>query len=288
LLAMLGRHFWALDLLAHFRLHYIAALLFSSIALLLLRQWQSGAFAMLGALIACLPVIDYLPKPEPATQTHILRAVSLNVWFRNDDLTSAVRYLESTGADVLVLQELSQQRAAAIAPMLKSFPYAYLDGADASDTVLFSKWPFQQTSIEKLAQDGVSAIRAVIDWRGKPITLIAAHLHWPMGPQSAARRDAELAGLSRLAQPFEQPLVILGDFNITPWSPHFRTLTDTFGLDDCALRHGFNQTWPSQVLPVGIRIDHCLATTHWRAVRVWTGPDVGSDHRPMGVELQLR
>jgi endonuclease/exonuclease/phosphatase (EEP) superfamily protein YafD len=288
LLGMLGQLSWLLDLFSHFRLHYIAALALCAVALLLMRQWQSAALAITAGVMACLPAFDYLSSPPAPSQAPTLKAISLNLWFRNDDLRAAVDYLETSGADVLVLQEISERRARTIAPLLKSYPHAYLKGAERSDTVLFSKWPFLSVVTEPLAEHGVSAIRSIIDWRGRPITLIAAHLHWPIGPRSSVRRNAELAGLSRLAQPLEEPLVMVGDFNITPWSPHFRTLTDTFGLDDCALGHGFNPTWPSYILPAGIRIDHCFATTHWKTVSVWTGPHVGSDHRPMGVELQLK
>lgn len=288
LLGMLGRFSWLLDLFSHFRLHYVGALCLSGLVLLGLRQWHSAALAVLAAVVAAIPAFDYIANAPPATSSPIFKAISFNVWFRNTDLRAAVEYLESSGADVVLLQEISQQRANSLAPMLKSFPHRYLEAADTSDTVLFSKWPLLQTSTERLSENGVSAVRAIIDWRGKPITVIGAHLHWPIGPRTAARRDAELAGLARLGQPLKNPLVMLGDFNITPWSPHFKKLTSAFGLKDCAVGHGLDVTWPSQLLPLGIRIDHCLASVHWQSVNAWTGPHLGSDHRPMGVELQMK
>ena len=287
LLGMLGRYSWVLDLFSHLQVHYIVALAVSALALLVLRHWRSAVLALAAALAACIPTFDYLPSETSASDAPSFKAISFNVWFRQPDQSAALEYLESSGADVVVLQEISERQAISISPRLKSYPHAYLQGAGESDSVVFSKWPILSAATEKLAPDGVSAIRSVIDWRGEHITLIAVHLHWPIGPQSSRRRNSELAGLSRMAQPLEEPLIILGDLNVTPWSSHFRTLTDTFGLDDCAAGHGLNPTWPSQILPIGIRIDHCLATTHWETVRVWTGPHLGSDHRPMGVELQL-
>lgn len=288
LLGMLGRYSWLLDLFSHLRMHYIVGLAASALALLVLRQWRSAALGLLAALAACIPTLDYLAPAASGSDAPTFKAISFNVWFRHKDLSRAVDYLESSGADVLVLQEISERQAVSISPLLKTYPHAYLQGADQSDTVVLSKWPIASATTEKLAEDGVSAIRSIIEWRGRRITLIAAHLHWPMGPRSSRRRNAELQGLSRMAQPLEEPLIILGDLNVTPWSSHFRTLTNTFGLDDCAAGHGLNPTWPSQILALGIRIDHCLATTHWKTVRVWTGPHLGSDHRPMGVEMQLK
>jgi endonuclease/exonuclease/phosphatase (EEP) superfamily protein YafD len=288
LLGMLGPYSWVLDLFSHLQIHYIVALAVSALALLALRHWRSAVLALAAALAACIPTFDYLPSETSASDAPGLKAISFNVWFRQRDQSAAVDYLEASGADVVVLQEISESQAMSISPRLRSYPHAYLRGADESDTVVFSKWPILSATTEKLSPDGVSAIRSVLDWRGQHITLIAVHLHWPIGPVSSRRRNAELEGLSRMAQPLDEPLIILGDMNVTPWSSHFKALTETFGLDDCAAGHGLNPTWPSHVLPIGIRIDHCLATTHWKTVRVWTGPHLGSDHRPMGVEMQLR
>lgn len=80
---------------------------------------------------------------------------------------------------------------------------------------------------------------------------------------------------------------MLGDFNITPWSPHFRAFIEASGLSDCAIGHGLDPTWPSQLLALGIRIDHCFKSPHWRTLDARVGPSVDSDHRPMLVDLQL-
>lgn len=288
LLGMLGRYSWVLDLFSHFRLHYVAVLGLSAVALLALRQWQSAGLAFVAALLVGLPAIDYLPSQPVSVRGPTLKAISLNLWFRNSDLSAAVSYLESSGADVIALQEISEQRALSIAPMLKSYPHVYAQSAALTDSVLFSKWPLLSATTQKLSADGVSAIRAVVDWQGTPVTVIAAHLHWPAGGRSSSRRNAELEGLARLTQPLDAPLVMLGDFNITPWSPNFNALSDAFGLHDCSIGQGFNVTWPSPLLFAGIRIDHCFATSHWETVNVWVGPSVGSDHRPTGAEMQLR
>jgi endonuclease/exonuclease/phosphatase (EEP) superfamily protein YafD len=39
---------------------------------------------------------------------------------------------------------------------------------------------------------------------------------------------------------------------------------------------------------MGIPIDHVLASAHWRVVESQVGPDVGSDHFPVAVVLQLK
>ena len=84
-----------------------------------------------------------------------------------------------------------------------------------------------------------------------------------------------------------EPLIVAGDFNVTPWSRHFRTALERSGLNDCAAGHGLAPSWPSQFPPLGIRIDHCWASHHWRSIDVRLGPSHGSDHLPLIADLAL-
>jgi endonuclease/exonuclease/phosphatase (EEP) superfamily protein YafD len=289
LLGLLGEHFWPLDLFAHFRIHYIVALVVAGLGLLTTREWKGGTIALLAAALAAIPAFDYVGslRADPVSADARLRALSLNIWFRNEEPTRLAGYLEASGADIVVLQEISTKQGEELRSLLKSYPYGYIETAKLTDTVLLSRWPLQSTSTQQLSQNGVSAIQAVVLWRGAPITVIGAHLHWPLGGRNSARRNAELQGLAALARTHDGPLIILGDFNVTPWSAHFRDVLASSPLHDCAEGHGLHPTWPSQAAALGIRIDHCLASAHWLTRKVWTGPHVGSDHRPMFVELGL-
>lgn len=290
LLGALGRFFWPFDLLTHFRVHYVALLVCAGLVLMGVREWRSGLLALLAAVFVAVPTFEYV---QPASHASVgtqpsLKVLSINAWFRNDDLTELTRYVASSEADILVLQELSEPRARKLAAELGMFAFHHLESAAATDTVLFSRWPIEEASIVPLASDGTSALNAVIDWRGTEIKVMAVHLHWPIGPRSSARRNHELQGIAALAQAEREPLLVVGDFNITAWSSHFTSMLEAARLRDCAVGHGLQPTWPSHVRPIGIRIDQCLMSAHWRARDVWTGPHIGSDHRPMGVELELQ
>jgi endonuclease/exonuclease/phosphatase (EEP) superfamily protein YafD len=290
LLSLLGGSLWIFELLTHFRVHYVVALVLCGAAMLALREWRGAAIALAAAAAAAIPTFDYL-RPAgvqpPAEPERVLRALSMNVRFRVTDLTAAARYIDASDADIVVMQEVSTSRARELARSLPSYPYAHLDSAGLTDVVVFSRWPIADATTVPLAADGVSALSFSVQWRERPIHVLGVHLHWPLGAQEAARRNSEMAGIAALAQAQREPLLVLGDFNATPWSPHFRNMLASGGLRDCALGHGLQPTWPSQLRWFGIRIDHCLASAHWRTLDVWTGSDVYSDHRPMGVALEL-
>ena len=73
---------------------------------------------------------------------------------------------------------------------------------------------------------------------------------------------------------------ILGDLNVSPWSPHFGGLLRESG-------RGVQATWPTNLAPMRIPIDHCLVSPDVSVVGRRVGPDVGSDHFPIVVDVQI-
>jgi endonuclease/exonuclease/phosphatase (EEP) superfamily protein YafD len=87
---------------------------------------------------------------------------------------------------------------------------------------------------------------------------------------------------------------MVGDFNLTPWSPRFRRLVDHGLVDesdrlvDAGLGFGVRPTW--HVLPGflgGLRIDQVLVNRHVRPLSHKITRAVGSDHRGVLVDFLL-
>ena len=81
--------------------------------------------------------------------------------------------------------------------------------------------------------------------------------------------------------------MVVGDLNCTPWSPHFRRLLRDAGLRDVARGRGLEPTWYPTSLPLGIPIDHVLVSDEIGVANRELGSDLGSDHRPVRVEISF-
>ena len=81
--------------------------------------------------------------------------------------------------------------------------------------------------------------------------------------------------------------MVLGDFNCAPWSPHFRRLCGGAKLRDAARGSGFAPTWYPSRVPIGIPIDHVLVGPAVAVEEHRVGPALGSDHRPVLVDLRF-
>jgi endonuclease/exonuclease/phosphatase family metal-dependent hydrolase len=93
-------------------------------------------------------------------------------------------------------------------------------------------------------------------------------------------------------------LIILGDFNATPYTPRFRSLLGATRLKVAGPRWFWPATYPvggpliylsrrlSNALP-GLLIDHVLVDRHFAVQTFRRGPEIGADHYPIVVDLEL-
>ena len=172
-------------------------------------------------------------------------------------------------------------------PLLPSYPHSYIEPSRMGAAV-FTKWPVLAAESVPLANGGAIAARMRLDWRGTPVTVLGVHLNWPLGPRNSQFRNEELAGVVAFSKAQQEPLIVAGDFNLTPWSEYFSDALDESGLHDSARGFGLARTWPAQFAPLGIRIDHCLISSEWRSRRVNVGPSLGSDHLPVVADLAFK
>lgn len=291
LASLFGRAAWPFDLAAHFRVQYAALFVVLTLLLLILRRWVIALVALAGFGVSAVPLFAYLPH-EPsgtavaAANSPTFRLLSFNVWFRNPDMGRTAAYIEQSRADAVVLLELTPSQAETLRPLLPSYPHAYIEPSRMGAAV-FTKWPVLDAQSLPLAPEGAIAARVRIDWSGSPVTVLGVHLNWPLGPRNSEYRNEELAGVVAFSKAQREPLIVAGDFNLTPWSEYFSDALEQSGLHDSARGFGLARSWPAQFAPLGIRIDHCLLSRHWNSVQVAIGPSLGSDHLPVIADLAL-
>ena len=101
-------------------------------------------------------------------------------------------------------------------------------------------------------------------------------------------RNRQFEELARTAFEEESSVMLIGDLNITSWSPVFWELLRKGGLTDSRQGFGIQPTWPVWLPVLLIPIDHILVSEkiviHSREV----GPNIGSDHYPVVVDFSVR
>ena len=130
-----------------------------------------------------------------------------------------------------------------------------------------------------------------------PIDLGVLHLETPPKGLAQLRTSAGVSAMERnvlvrevgsrlLRRWFAEQsdaLIIAGDFNMPVESTIYRSNWGSCGNAFSRVGFGFGST---RIMPnYSIRIDHILTCKGWRPLRALIGPDLGSDHRPLIVDL---
>lgn len=284
MLGSFGHLAWWLELFSHFRPQYALVLAVCAGGLIALGRPGVGLAALALALANALPLMYYLAPPRQALATGPgFSAVLVNLWFRNDSHERVLDYIFALRPDLALFLEVTPAWSESLRRLEPLLPFQ----ARVGEVFVASRLPLAGLRAVPLAEGTATAVVFAIDAGDTPVTVIGAHTHWPLGPAVAARRNRELGDLALIARAAPGPALLLGDFNVTAFSPVFAYLLADSGLRDCAAGRGLNPTWPVQFPPLYLQIDHCLAGKGLEVMRLRTGPYVGSDHFPLEMELRL-
>jgi endonuclease/exonuclease/phosphatase (EEP) superfamily protein YafD len=215
--------------------------------------------------------------------------VAVNVWEKNSDYGRLIDFVRKSSPDILVLEEICQRWDEPLAALKSELPFWSSLAEDGHFGVaIFSRFPLDELRIE-LFHDRVPVIVARITIDQTPITIYGVHLAGPMSAAGTTRQTQELSELANILMNVSTDQIVLGDFNSTSWAPAFSSFVSQTRLRDTRLGFGIQPSWPS-FLPEALRIsiDHCLVSAHLHVIRRQLGPDVGSDHLPIIVDLETR
>lgn len=283
-LGLFGSWYWALDLCAHFRWQYLIVGVVIVAWSVWRRRRRIAAFAVLTLLLNLLLIgrLALHAEVDRATlaQDFNLRVVSLNVLTSNPNTQVVLDYLLKSDADVIALIETDQKWLDALAPLQAKYPHHILHPRpDNFGIALFSRLPLQQAGILNLGKSGLPSIEARLDFHGREVRIIATHPVPPYGRAYAGFRDTQLAALAGHVRQAGEAVLLVGDLNATPWSSGMRIATGG-NLGFRSLAAPWTPTWRARSI-FAIPIDHALCTAPLVITRRAVGPDVGSDHRPI-------
>lgn len=280
---------WALELAAHWQWVYLAC--GTACLLLLLCLRRSGWLAILALVFgSCFFVrsaaLERLQAPVGADA--VLAVGTANLHHGTADFDPLVRWLLSPRApDLVFLQEFTAgaQRALRHPQLVSRYPHRIEEPQDDPfGLAILSRHPLTDArALEPVRAQDTLRLRATVDWRGVPVRISAVHPMPPLSADYAQARDralreeaAQLADAGGLG-------LLAGDLNTTPWAGELMALGTQLRRAS-----GTAGTWPNaggwlSALP----LDHVLVSPNWRLVDAGSGPDLGSDHRPVVVRLAV-
>lgn len=255
------------------------------------QRWLCAASALACAALVGNVWLRQAPTAEPSPSSPsppVVRVAAANVHSRNPNHAPFLAWLKDANADIIAVLEVSPEWARTLAAQA-AYPYQkVLAQRDDFGIALLSRHPLEQVRVLDGAGDLPPSIEATVRLLdGRTIHVAATHTLPPMGRNGLALRNQQLAMLATLAaQRPEQPFILLGDLNATPWSQGM-ALPRKAGL---RLVDPLTPTWPAKGAVFGLellRLDHVLVSREIQVKGSQRGPKIDSDHRPVLADLMF-
>lgn len=278
------------ELANHFRpfvILYCLAVL--PIAFWLRRRAVAQALAALCLVNILLCSLVILTRADPADPRNgwTYKIVSFNMEFSGGNDDRIFSYLDETKPDFVVFQEVPLPHANTLFARLKdAFPSQMICPPKSGCALgLLARQPILASGHQGRTEAAPPQVWAEFSRpQGSPLRVIGVHLAIPL---TAFRQARHIEALARETSERRQPVIIAGDFNLTPWS----WLLNKLAWQGHLRRHGLLAvSWPSdRRFGTGpfLLLDNVMASAEIKNVSFTAGPHLGSDHRPVAAALLL-
>ena len=285
----LAKLWWALELTCHFRVQYFIVLLIIFSINLFGKKRKitalAGSFALIN-LVLILPIYWPAQKVNFSPTTESIKIIYANVFTSNTRTDRFNKMIGREKPDIIVLSEINDRWVEQLSYLESEFIFSRkFPRADNFGLGLYSKIPLNEFNKLYLSPARIPALRATFHLNNQPITLLGIHPLPPVNKPYFDDRNEQLKQAAEEIIRITNPVILIGDFNTTGWSPYFRELIQRTGLKDSRNGFGLQPTWPTFIQPLLIQVDHCLVSPEIIIEDRRTGPDIGSDHYPIIVEV---
>ena len=214
------------------------ALALAVLALGLRQWWTAGLSALIVAASFSvvwphmhLPPADLQPQAGP-----VVRLLWANLHHRNTDLDALRRLIEAEKPDIAVFTELDPVHDAVLRDVRALLPFQSPPprGSVLGVMLLARKQPESLKFDLTMGDDAPLMVARLCPAESGCLTLLGLHA-WPPLPPWTGARDRQLAHAATVARQHVdkgERVVLVGDLNVTPFSPVFDRLLAQSGLWD--------------------------------------------------------
>ncbi len=295
ILAYWGNWFRYIELLTHFRLQYFVFSCFALLLLMLKRYWKWSFIAITSIFINAIEIIPwyYSSTSQYLVSQKIigkpLRLLHANVYTQNNQYSKLIKLINKEKPDLVFLQETDIKWLKALKTIKTEFPYQIsIPRSDNFGIALYSRVPFVKSDIiEEFSPSFIPSIYIEIERQNKIVSILSTHPLPPIGDSYFNERNEQLLRVSNFLNKIPHEKIVIGDLNLTMWSPYFTKFITNTGLINVRKGFGVLASWPTSLPFLKIPLDHCLVGEGIKTIGVKLGDNIGSDHLPLVVDLIL-
>jgi endonuclease/exonuclease/phosphatase (EEP) superfamily protein YafD len=205
--------------------------------------------------------------------------MTFNTQISNQNFNGIAAEVRRINPDVVLLVEFGADKRSFYKILSQALPYSTVCRPGCQFEML-SKFPIDFV-VYRHDPDEPSLIRVSLRSDFEELTLVGTHI---TRPPYIGDQFRQIRKLGEYLRSIEGPLIVMGDFNATPFSALLTDLEKRSGL--IALT-GI-PSWPSYLDMPQLAIDHILASSQIRVLeKARIGRSAGSDHYPVSVTVAV-
>jgi endonuclease/exonuclease/phosphatase (EEP) superfamily protein YafD len=268
---------------------------------LLVRSWRALGALIVAALVVAGPITGGTVSPQTWWQDETagrIRVLTCNVDGPALNARAMAALIAESKPDIVFFQEAGSPQCDGL------FPEGWNVCIGPGGLRLASRFQIVGNDTLRAKELGLpgSVRRYTLETSAGELTVVNFHLPTPRDGfemivhgsskgigvirDQIAMRDRASAVTKQWLGEMGSAVIAAGDFNMPMESAIYRRHWSDLGNSFSEAGWGWGFT--KQTRWFGVRIDHVLHGSAWQCRKAWVGPDVGSDHRPMIVDLLPR
>ncbi len=254
-------------------------IILSSVAVFLLSiSIISGSFRIFEFSYS-VPVIERNITSKEISGTY--KVLFFNKLYKNNNYSEIKFRIDEINPDIFAFSEVNKDQFDKLDNLFPDYIYKSRSNCNNCkphdvQIAVWSKYKILNTN-QITYKDGL-AIQSEIEIDGKVTEFYAIHPAAPVDKDSYIQRNLFINDLKEIINKNKKNrLIIMGDFNTTPWSNYYvDLLRNTNGIYNASQGSGINYTWGGRLIKV--HIDHILLSDNIKVENFQVDKKSGSDH----------
>jgi endonuclease/exonuclease/phosphatase (EEP) superfamily protein YafD len=269
----------------------VILLFFLSVVMAVKRRWWLVGITVICMAVHLFYILPVYLSPRESLagpKSETVKILTSNVRRYNTHHQPVLDLISKETPDVVTLQELDDVWLKDLKPLNETYPYRRIIRMNYRERLaLYSRLPIITSQEKNFGSFRIPVLITTLDVKGHHLVIYTTHLTSPSTLWDARARNQALLQLAQEIHVVKEPAILIGDMNISPWSPYFYDLLRTSGLKDSREGFGIQASWPTYVPLFLIPVDHCLVHPSIQVLDRRIGPKIGSDHYPILIKLAV-
>lgn len=236
-------------------------------------------------LLPYTPFYKLKSRSKSANSSSLVSVISVNVYQFNTEYHLLINLIDEIMPDIVLTIESNSDWEKALRVIETDYPYFHKHTLENTYGMHFySKYKIVKATTHTFVSEDIPSFEIDLEMEdGTNFTFFGVHPPppSPSEEETSKERDGDLLSVAKRVVDYDQPLVVVGDFNNVAWARSSNLFRRTSGLIDPRRGYGLVATFHARYKLLRVPIDLLFHSSEIFIDDFKTLSAIGSDHFPM-------